>query len=141
MYFSIFLFKINAFNWVHRKDISSVNIKAVNCIKNVNNKLIGYNTDSYGFEKMIKNIGISLDEHTFLVLGNGGASHTVVSYLLNHTKNEISIWGRNTNKVESHTREFNSSQITPYNPKINKPTIIINCLSLNIKSSMLKFCI
>ncbi len=131
-------FKINAFNLVHSNDMSSKNIKSVNCIKNVNNKLIGYNTDSYAFNKMINNIDLNLDNHSILVLGNGGTSRTVVHSLLNRTKNKIFIWGRNKKRVDSFIEEINSNQIKYFNQNFNKPLVVINCLSLNIDENSIQ---
>ncbi|GLR19392.1 shikimate dehydrogenase family protein [Portibacter lacus] len=52
-------------------------IGAVNTIKFENGRLIGYNTDSYGFEKsLISFYGDTKPDHA-LVLGSGGASKAV----------------------------------------------------------------
>jgi shikimate dehydrogenase len=57
-------------------------IGAVNCIKLVNGKTIGYNTDVIGFEKSLKPL---LKEHhtKALILGTGGASKAVQYVLKN----------------------------------------------------------
>ena len=44
--------------------------------------LYGENTDAYGFRKMIKHSGISVENRKVLVLGNGGAAASVL-YVLN----------------------------------------------------------
>lgn len=51
-------------------------IGAVNCIKIENNKLIGYNTDVYGFAQSIKPF-LDTNHQKALVLGTGGASKAV----------------------------------------------------------------
>ncbi len=51
-------------------------IGAVNCIKIKNNKLIGYNTDVYGFSQSIKPF-LDPNHQRALILGTGGASKAV----------------------------------------------------------------
>ncbi len=53
-------------------------IGAVNTIVNKDGKLIGYNTDYYGFCYEIKESGADIKDKDVVVLGNGGASKTVV---------------------------------------------------------------
>ena len=56
-------------------------IGAVNTVKRSNGKLIGYNTDYYGFAYTLKKIGISVEGAKVLVLGSGGASMPVKAVL------------------------------------------------------------
>ncbi len=51
-------------------------IGAVNCIKIKNNKLVGYNTDVYGFLQSIKPF-LDTNHERALILGTGGASKAV----------------------------------------------------------------
>ena len=53
-------------------------IGAVNTVVNKNGKLTGYNTDYYGFCYEIKESGADIRNKDVVVLGNGGASKTVV---------------------------------------------------------------
>lgn len=55
-------------------------IGAVNCIKILNGKMIGYNTDAFGFKQSIKPFLASQHERA-LILGTGGASKAV-EYIL-----------------------------------------------------------
>jgi shikimate dehydrogenase len=57
-------------------------IRAVNTIKKVDNKLIGYNTDTYGFRESIKPYLDKSHAKMALILGTGGASKAV-HYVLN----------------------------------------------------------
>ena len=54
-------------------------VGAVNCVKKVNNRLIGYNTDIFGFEKTI--VPLQLKNCQALILGTGGAAKAV-AYVL-----------------------------------------------------------
>lgn len=55
-------------------------IEAVNCIRIQNGKLIGYNTDMYGFAQSIKPF-LDVNHQRALILGTGGASKAVAQAL------------------------------------------------------------
>lgn len=52
-------------------------IGSVNTIRNADGRLIGYNTDCFGFCRMVERIGVSVAGKKCLVLGNGGVAPTV----------------------------------------------------------------
>ena len=54
---------------------------AVNTLVCRNGKLIGHNTDYFGFQSMIQRCGVSVRGKKALVLGSGGASVTAVAVL------------------------------------------------------------
>ena len=54
---------------------------AVNTIVRRNGKLIGHNTDYFGFQTMVNASGLELSGKKVLVLGSGGASNTAVAVL------------------------------------------------------------
>ena len=54
---------------------------AVNTIVRRNGKLIGHNTDYFGFRTMVRKSGLGVNGKKVLVLGSGGASHTAVAVL------------------------------------------------------------
>ncbi|MBR4290920.1 MAG: shikimate kinase [Oscillospiraceae bacterium] len=54
---------------------------AVNTIVRRNGKLIGHNTDYFGFLTMVRKSGLDVAGKKVLVLGSGGASNTAVSVL------------------------------------------------------------
>ena len=74
-------------------------IGAVNTIFNKNNKLLGYNTDYYGFKYMLEYKDINVFNKKVMVLGTGGASKAVVTYLLDNGAKEIIIVSRNKKQL------------------------------------------
>ena len=62
-------------------DESAKKIGAVNTIINRGGRLIGYNTDYFGFIALINHLGLDIKDKKCLVLGNGGASKAVVTAL------------------------------------------------------------
>lgn len=68
-------------------DESALGIGAVNVIKIIENKLIGFNSDYYGFEKsLLKWLPDELSGLNALILGSGGAAKAVKAVLI---KNNI----------------------------------------------------
>jgi shikimate dehydrogenase len=57
-------------------------IGAVNTIYLKDNKLYGYNTDYFGFGTILMNNDIPVKGNIAMVLGNGGATKAVITYLL-----------------------------------------------------------
>ena len=68
------------------------NIGAVNTISLKSEKLYGYNTDCYGFGKMIEDFKVLGKNVT--VIGYGGASKSVIYHLLKSNVNSITIVSR-----------------------------------------------
>lgn len=64
---------------------------AVNTIIRRNGKLIGHNTDYFGFEMMLRRSGLTVSGKKVLVLGSGGASNTAVAVLGAYGANVIVI--------------------------------------------------
>ena len=62
---------------------------AVNTIVRRNGKLIGHNTDYFGFRSMVERTGLYVRGKKVLVLGSGGASNTAVAVLEEMAANVI----------------------------------------------------
>ena len=124
-------YKKNAYDIVIGSN-NSLTINSINCIKNNNGILEGYNTDQYGFLQMIKNLNLNLNDYNFLILGNGGAALTISHTLINYSNNDILIWGRNKKNVQKFINEFSNHRINFLKKNIDKPLIVINCISINI---------
>lgn len=60
---------------------SARKLGAVNTLVRRGSKLIGHNTDYYGFAYMVKKVGVQVRGKKALVLGSGGASATAVAVL------------------------------------------------------------
>lgn len=66
-------------------------LEAVNTIIRRDGKLIGHNTDYFGFQEMVRSSGLDLAGKKTLVLGTGGASMPVVAALTDCGAQVISI--------------------------------------------------
>ena len=104
----------------------------INCIKNNQGTLEGYNTDEYGFLKMIEKINLNFNNYDILILGNGGSALTISHALLNKTSNHLFIWGRNKDNVLNFIQKLSDKRVRPYENKTIKPLIVISCISVDI---------
>lgn len=64
---------------------------AVNTVVRRNGKLIGHNTDCFGFEMMLRESRLTVSGKKVLVLGSGGASNTAVAVLREQGANVVVI--------------------------------------------------
>lgn len=60
---------------------TAAKLGAVNTIVRKNGKLIGHNTDYFGFHSMVMESGLTIRGKKALILGSGGASNTAVAVL------------------------------------------------------------
>ena len=94
-------------------------IGAVNTIKKIDNKNIGFNTDSIGFEKSLIPLIKNKKPDCALILGTGGASKAV-KYVLKKLKINYSTVSRKAGKSEFIYENLNDVII-------NRFKMIINC--------------
>ncbi|MBT6744988.1 MAG: shikimate dehydrogenase [Flavobacteriales bacterium] len=103
-------------------------IGAVNCIEFANNKLIGHNTDAYGFRKSLCPL-LKNTNNNALILGSGGASKAVKFVLNNLNINSRFVSRKPTTKslgyknlssatIASHKLIINTTPLGTY-PNIN----------------------
>ncbi len=82
-------YKVDIIPYLHGISKEAKNIGAINTIDLKDNTLIGYNTDYYGFGKMLKNFHVDVKNRKAVILGTGGASRAVVQYLLDEGVRDI----------------------------------------------------
>jgi shikimate dehydrogenase len=73
--------KISILSYLDELDITASNSNAVNTVKNDGGKLIGYNTDLYGFIQPLYKRNIDFKGMKILIMGAGGAAHGIVTAL------------------------------------------------------------
>ena len=105
-------YKEKVIPYLDELDEISASIGAVNIIVNNNGRLIGYNSDVYGFIDLVKKSNIEIKDRHVLILGSGGASKAI-KYALNILgANKIYIASRNDNKEYlSYTSIYNYQDI------------------------------
>ena len=96
-------------------------IGAVNCVHVKKGKLIGYNTDAYGFSITLKQLLGGIFPEKALILGSGGASKAV-QYVLGQLG--ISF------KIVSRSSELNYESLTP--DLVKSTHLIVNCTPIGM---------
>lgn len=107
--------------YLNELEVSAKIIGAVNTIKIEGDKLIGYNTDAYGFQKSIEP-HLKKHHQKALILGTGGASKAI-AYVLDKLFIPFEFVSR-TGKNNGYTYNELNSEI------LQKHTVIINCSPL-----------
>ena len=131
-------YKLKVIKTLNRLNGDAKFTRSVNTIFYKNNKLIGENTDVYGFErgflKKIKNI----KKKTALILGAGGVVSSIVLALKRNKIKKIIICNRTLKKIYSLKKRFKINfQVEIWknrNKQLNNADIIINATSLGMKN-------
>jgi shikimate dehydrogenase len=104
--------------YLDQMDETSKMTNAVNTVIKKDNKLYGYNTDYYGFEKMMDFYNIDVYNQSVIILGNGSSARTVELYLKNKKAKKIQKLVRHK-KNDSEDYYDNQSQYSDYQIIIN----------------------
>ena len=116
-------FKEEVMNYLDEIDQTASCIGAVNTIKIIGNKKIGYNTDYLGFEKSLINTIEKEKVESALILGSGGATKAI-KYALN--KNEILIFGIPETVTQLERLYDNSRSLSELGFKVSVGTVVWN---------------
>jgi len=100
--------KMEIMKCLDRLDPLAVKIGAVNTVVFRDGKMVGYNTDGFGFIKSIESkIEIPKDELTILILGCGGAVKSVAMALADWGIKKVIIANRTVAKAEELANQIN----------------------------------
>ncbi|MBK6935466.1 MAG: shikimate dehydrogenase [Chitinophagaceae bacterium] len=110
--------------FLHNADGIPPGLNACNCIRIIDGKLFGFNTDYIGFRESFR-VGIKHHHTSALVLGNGGATAAVV-YALRQLGISYSIVSRQLHNGAQYVYEDLTTEI------IAKTQIIINTTPLGM---------
>ena len=104
-----------------------------------NNKLIGENTDVFGFQAAyLKSIPNQANKKKVLILGAGGVAPSIILALLKSNISDISLSNRTFEKSLFLKKKFKNLNVVKWNDcskDINKFDIVINATSLGLNSN------
>ena len=126
-------FKKTVINYCTELTTLASSSQSVNTIILSNNKIIGDNTDIYGFEQSLKDLNFNGLNKTAFILGAGGVASSVVIALNNLGVKNIFISNRTKNKAEALAKDYNL--VVSDWGKIVDFDIVINCTSIGLKSN------
>ena len=130
-------FKTTFIDFLDKSNQLVSNIGAINCIHSKDGILRGYNTDYYGFERLIFSNGINLKNKKILLIGAGGASRAISVYLANNNI-YFSIINRtleNAQSLVSETKCISYASIISDSILESKYNVIINTLPYSVNVS------
>ena len=110
------------------------NTQSVNTVFLDKDKLIGHNTDIFGFEASIKNIKIDLNNKDILILGAGGVVPSIIFALKKMNVLKITVSNRTRARAENLKDLFKELSIVDWGD-IPDSDVIINATSIGLKKN------
>jgi len=108
-------------------------IGAINCVFQKSKRLVGNNTDWFGFLMAIQKHNISIAGKEALVLGAGGVARSVVFALKQAGAKQIRVFSRMTNRAQILTDDIVSVYQFDLLEKFVRPnSIIVNCTPIGM---------
>lgn len=115
-------------------DDSAIEIGAINTIVKESGKLVGYNTDLYGFMSPILDFAEIISDGIAIVFGTGGASKAVLSGLIEIGVEEVVFVSRNpaTIQIEHQHAHIHVVGYSQWQAYADEATIIVNTTPLGM---------
>tara|TARA_B100001248_G_scaffold236355_1_gene199694 strand:+ start:1905 stop:2696 length:792 start_codon:yes stop_codon:yes gene_type:complete len=107
--------------------------QSVNTIALKDNKLVGYNTDIFGFEQAIKKLNFSVKEKKVFILGAGGVVPSIILALKNMNASKINVSNRTKEKALDLKKRYEKIGVLNWG-EIPEFDLIINATSLGLKN-------
>ena len=107
--------------------------QSVNTIILNNDKLVGHNTDIFGFDKATKALNFNMQDKKIVILGAGGVVPSIIFALNKMNVSKIFITNRTKDKAENLKSQFYNLEVLDWG-EINDFDVIINATSLGLKN-------
>jgi len=107
-------------------------VGAVNTIVRKDNRLIGHNTDYYGFYSMLMKSGLDIAHKKVLVLGSGGAAVTVITVLKELAANVVVISRNGENNYTNLHLHTDASLIVNTTPVGMYPNVGVSPVDIDL---------
>ena len=106
--------------------------QSVNTIYKKDNKVIGHNTDIFGFKASIEKTKYNFSNKEALILGAGGVVPSIIFSLIKMKVSKIKISNRTKEKAENLKKLFKNIEIVKWG-EVSNFDIIINATSVGLK--------
>lgn len=128
-------YKTEIMKYCDELETSSQEAGAVNTLLFENNKVTGYNTDIFGFKKMLETSNVITKGKRVLLLGAGGASRAVIPYLKESRPDRFVICNRTKSKAEEISSQYgNGAEVCTFDEIVKEEyDIVINSTSIGLK--------
>ena len=125
-------FKKKIIPYLDELSIEAQSTQSVNTIYQKNNKIVGHNTDIFGFRTSIEKTEYDLKNKEVLILGAGGVVPSIIFSLIKMKVSKITISNRTKEKAENLKEIYKDLEIIKWGD-ISNFDIIINATSLGLK--------
>ena len=106
--------------------------QSVNTIYKKDNKVVGHNTDIFGFKTSIEKSRYDLSDKEVLILGAGGVVPSIIFSLIEMKVSKIKISNRTKEKAENFKNSFKNVEVIKWG-EVSNFDMIINATSLGLK--------
>ena len=127
-------FKKAVIPFLDELSIEAQSTKSVNTIFFKDNKVMGHNTDIFGFEKSVKESKYNLSNKEVFILGAGGVVPSIIFALIKMKASKIKISNRTKKKAEDLKKLFKNLEIVEWG-EIPNFDVIINATSIGLKKN------
>lgn len=132
--------KTNIIKYLDDIDATAESVGAVNTVVNDDGKLVGYNTDVYGFMRNLREAGFDPKNKNAIVLGAGGAAKAAVQSLLMADISSVTVGARNGEKANEFIAAFSPYQnigafewqSTEFESALRRADLIVNTTPLGM---------
>jgi len=125
-------FKTTVISYLDELSSEAQSTQSVNTIYKRDGKIIGHNTDIFGFKASIEKAKYNLNNKEVLILGAGGVVPSIIFSLIKMKVSKIKISNRTKKKAENLKKLFKDVEITKWG-EISNFDMIINATSVGLK--------
>ena len=125
-------FKKKIIPYLDELSFEAQSTQSVNTIYLKDNKVVGHNTDIFGFETSIKKSDYNLNNKEVLILGAGGVVSSIIFALIKMKVSKIKICNRTKEKAENLKKIYKNLEIINWG-EVSNFDMIINATSLGLK--------
>lgn len=129
-------FKQQLFEMVDIRGQTAEEIGAINTISKQNGKLVGDNTDVFGFLKPLAQISDLVEDTEAIVFGTGGASGAVVKGLQSMGVNKIYLVSRNPEIKNSKSQNIEYIGYTQWASVVDDVSVVVNTTPLGMSPNI-----
>ena len=125
-------FKKTVIPYLDELSTEAQSTQSVNTIYKRGDKIIGHNTDIFGFETSIKKAEYYLENKEVLILGAGGVVPSIIFSLIKMKASKIKVSNRTKEKAENLKKLYKDIEIIKWGD-VSNFDMIINATSLGLK--------
>jgi len=119
------------FPYITKIDKNARISKSINCIHFQDDKIIGYNNDYYGFNKLLDIHKVNIQNSNNIVLGSGGSARTISLCLIKNKAKNIYILSRNKVTTAQLIKDITPYCQTTYLDKLSENSNLNKCNLIN----------